>query len=617
MRAPASWTAEVWEAFLTHLQDEDVEVNDLKGYPPEDVESIVVHFLQQHGITPLRAAKMKKHLRDYMNMTVALTPGQSVAPGPKPRTGPLVSSNDLAAKPLEDLNTDAGALLEPSIPCLTRMSLPGGKSARLSHTSAMAASTGKASPPAKSPAVLPGRQRLRPAESLAAESPCLGLASVASTLAGSPPKRPRADCTAAAMPPVPSQQQVCTQPASLANKPMADFSTPIGRKNIYVLGYLYKKPVTGSFGSKNGKKEWAKFSLYLEDATGTRGEVQLKNCRPSILPPLEWLGQLVIVGPLEVRRADERYHCQGKCFDAWTKPKVYLAPLQCSKSMLQCVRLMFCRYLASDVPVDMPPRPAPELATCELLQTCNVGTSVSVHGFLRHLDGSVSDDGERLKGILLVADLSGPTLQYHLVPVTFWHENVELVTPEHIGQGLFLGGATVRIYRGTTRLEAESLTEVSFGDEPSWENCGHDDMVEYMHGSNAYAPSAMDPLLSVAAVLRRMPEKAFFLHASVASVDVREFYGCPSCSCRADLLEEDGTEYVCTSCGDTFEDARFAEFAVVQLMDATGADVLDASAWDVMCDLIQPLEGQEVIFKVTPRTDNPEAVSIDHIQLQH
>ena len=56
-------------------------------------------------------------------------------------------------------------------------------------------------------------------------------------------------------------------------------------------------------------------------------------------------------------------------------------------------------------------------------------------------------------------------------------------------------------------------------------------------------------------------------------------------------------------------------FAIITLGEADGADAVpEASAWDRMQDVAANFEGQVVFMKVTPRTDNPNAVSIDHIQ---
>ena len=73
--------------------------------------------------------------------------------------------------------------------------------------------------------------------------------------------------------------------------------------------------------------------------------------------------------------------------------------------------------------------------------------------------------------------------------------------------------------------------------------------------------------------------------------------------------------YECADCGATFEEATMISFAIITLGEADGADtVLEASAWDRMQDIATKFEGQVVLLKVTPRTDNPNAVSIDHIQ---
>lgn len=599
MAAPLSWTAEMWQDFLVFLNGEDVEAEDFKDFPPSDIEAVLADFMAQQGVTPLRAAKLKKALRETLEIALPQQVGGPGASGGEASPVRRASPKSLAALPIQAPDPDTDQFLEPAVPSLRRLqrgSAPFDRAVPPPNHSRLEPAGAAAAPTTKSP---PARQRVRPRETLLTHaSASTAVASPEAPPAVSPAKRPRAGdsrAAPAASRPAPPQVTQTVAPASLATKPMADFHTPIGRKNLHVLGRLYKLPVKSTFSSKDGRKQWAKFSLYLEDATGTRGEVQLKHCNETVLPPDTWLGQEVVVGPIEVRAANPLYNRQGKCFDGWTKLRV---------------------YLATAINVSMPLRPEPQMATCHYLQPCNVGISVSVHGVLHALNETITEADDRVQGTLLVADESAlPLVPFHLIPVTFWRENVSMVAPDNIGEGLMFGDAVVTIYRGITRLEAEKLTEISVTDAPQWARPADDAPLSLMLGANDYSVAAMDPVLSVAAALQAMPDRAFFLEAVVDSVDIREFHACPHCKCRAERLDEPSSEYECTSCSATFEDAVFTEFANVQLMDASGSEILEASAWDRMCEVIRNLQGETVALKVTQRLDNHDLVSIDHIQL--
>ena len=148
--------------------------------------------------------------------------------------------------------------------------------------------------------------------------------------------------------------------------------------------------------------------LYIQDATGCRGEVQFINCKPDILPPDQWIGQCIVLGPLDVKVGHPSYTRNGKSFESWTRGKMYLMHMlmrlrhsDISVCVCVCVYVCVSRYLAEDVPLPVQPRPEPQFVSCTELQCCDVGTILSVFGILHSLEETPTDDGHRWKGALL------------------------------------------------------------------------------------------------------------------------------------------------------------------------------------------------------------------------
>ena len=73
--------------------------------------------------------------------------------------------------------------------------------------------------------------------------------------------------------------------------------------------------------------------------------------------------------------------------------------------------------------------------------------------------------------------------------------------------------------------------------------------------------------------------------------------------------------HVCTGCFAEFNDPKESAFVIVMLSDGADGPQLEASAWDALIDRLHDSVGQNVLLKVTPRNDNAEAVSIDHLQI--
>ena len=188
---------------------------------------------------------------------------------------------------------------------------------------------------------------------------------------------------------------------------------------------------------------------------------------------------------------------------------------------------------------------------------------------------------------VLDVDSDPHSARFHLVPTTFWHENVKALSHEYNGHGLRLCEVTARAFRGVTQLDVDTFSEFQTCERPVWVP-SPELPVDFLPSSNLYDASAIGQALSLPEVLESMPEKSFFLRALISSIEIREFVRCPQCRHRADLLEEeeDGSVYECADCGATFEEATMISFAIITLGEADGADtVLEASAWDRMQDI--------------------------------
>ena len=91
----------MWQDFLVFLNGEDVEAEDLKGFPPSDVEAVLADFMAQQGVTPLRAAKLKKALRETLEIALPQQVSRPGTSGGEASPVRRASPKSLAALPIQ------------------------------------------------------------------------------------------------------------------------------------------------------------------------------------------------------------------------------------------------------------------------------------------------------------------------------------------------------------------------------------------------------------------------------------------------------------------------------------------------------------------------------------